>query len=195
MVIRYEGPKGGPGMREMLSPTSRDHRRRTRRRGRPDHRRPLLGGTFGMVVGHVAPEADDRRNDCAGPRGRSASPSTPSSAPAHARSLRGRNRRAPPGGAGFAPDAALSAGACWPSTPGWCRSASSGCRDRPAGSGVRRCASPFDSGLRSSVVSSRQFGGQWSIDRQKRNGAPPRPPPFFFPGVIHSRPGLMPIDI
>ena len=57
MVIRYEGPKGGPGMREMLAPTS-----------------ALIGGglgdsvglitdgrfsgaTYGMVVGHVSPEA------------------------------------------------------------------------------------------------------------------------------------------
>jgi dihydroxy-acid dehydratase len=57
VVIRYEGPKGGPGMREMLSPTSAlvgqglgesvglitDGR--------------FSGGTWGMVVGHVAPEA------------------------------------------------------------------------------------------------------------------------------------------
>jgi dihydroxy-acid dehydratase len=57
IVIRYEGPKGGPGMREMLAPTSAligaglgesvalitDGR--------------FSGGTFGLVVGHVAPEA------------------------------------------------------------------------------------------------------------------------------------------
>src|ERR1041385_8678016 len=57
LVIRYEGPKGGPGMREMLSPTSAligaglgdavglitDGR--------------FSGGTYGHVVGHVAPEA------------------------------------------------------------------------------------------------------------------------------------------
>ncbi len=57
VVIRYEGPRGGPGMREMLSPTSAlvgaglgdsvglitDGR--------------FSGGTYGMVVGHVAPEA------------------------------------------------------------------------------------------------------------------------------------------
>ncbi len=57
IVVRYEGPKGGPGMREMLAPTSAiigkglggsvgfitDGR--------------FSGGTFGMVVGHVAPEA------------------------------------------------------------------------------------------------------------------------------------------
>jgi dihydroxy-acid dehydratase len=57
LVVRYEGPKGGPGMREMLAPTSAiigaglgdavglitDGR--------------FSGGTYGMVVGHVAPEA------------------------------------------------------------------------------------------------------------------------------------------
>ena len=56
-MIRYEGPKGGPGMQEMLAPTSAligqglgesvglitDGR--------------FSGGTWGMVVGHVAPEA------------------------------------------------------------------------------------------------------------------------------------------
>jgi dihydroxy-acid dehydratase len=57
VVIRYEGPMGGPGMREMLSPTAAiigaglgdsvglitDGR--------------FSGGTYGLVVGHVAPEA------------------------------------------------------------------------------------------------------------------------------------------
>ncbi len=57
VVVRYEGPKGGPGMREMLAPTSAiigaglgdsvglitDGR--------------FSGGSYGMVVGHVAPEA------------------------------------------------------------------------------------------------------------------------------------------
>jgi dihydroxy-acid dehydratase len=57
VVIRYEGPKGGPGMREMLAPTSAivgaglassvglitDGR--------------FSGGSYGLVVGHVAPEA------------------------------------------------------------------------------------------------------------------------------------------
>ncbi|WP_204137785.1 dihydroxy-acid dehydratase [Halomicronema sp. CCY15110] len=57
VVVRYEGPKGGPGMREMLAPTAAiigaglgdsvglitDGR--------------FSGGTYGMVVGHVAPEA------------------------------------------------------------------------------------------------------------------------------------------
>jgi dihydroxy-acid dehydratase len=57
VVIRYEGPKGGPGMREMLSPTSalvgEGHAEDV---GLVTDGR-FSGGTYGMVVGHVAPEA------------------------------------------------------------------------------------------------------------------------------------------
>ena len=42
IVIRYEGPKGGPGMREMLSPTSAIMGTRPRQRRRAHHRRPFL---------------------------------------------------------------------------------------------------------------------------------------------------------
>ena len=57
IVIRYEGPKGGPGMREMLSPTSA-----LIGEGLGDSVGLITdgrfsGGTYGMVVGHVAPEA------------------------------------------------------------------------------------------------------------------------------------------
>jgi len=57
LVIRYEGPKGGPGMREMLSPTSA-----LVGKGLGDSVGLVTdgrfsGGTWGMVVGHVAPEA------------------------------------------------------------------------------------------------------------------------------------------
>ncbi len=57
VVIRYEGPKGGPGMREMLSPTSAiigaglGDKVGLITDGR------FSGGTYGLVVGHVAPEA------------------------------------------------------------------------------------------------------------------------------------------
>ena len=57
LVVRYEGPKGGPGMREMLSPTSAligkglGNSVGLLTDGR------FSGGTYGMVVGHVAPEA------------------------------------------------------------------------------------------------------------------------------------------
>jgi dihydroxy-acid dehydratase len=57
LIIRYEGPKGGPGMREMLAPTSAIIGKGLGESlgfitdGR------FSGGTWGMVVGHVAPEA------------------------------------------------------------------------------------------------------------------------------------------
>ncbi len=57
LVIRYEGPKGGPGMREMLSPTSA-----IMGRGLGDKVAFITdgrfsGGSHGFVVGHVSPEA------------------------------------------------------------------------------------------------------------------------------------------
>ena len=57
IVIRYEGPKGGPGMQEMLAPTSA-----LIGQGLGDSVGLITdgrfsGGTWGMVVGHVAPEA------------------------------------------------------------------------------------------------------------------------------------------
>ena len=57
LVIRYEGPKGGPGMREMLGPTSA-----IMGKGLGDKVAFLTdgrfsGGTHGFVVGHISPEA------------------------------------------------------------------------------------------------------------------------------------------
>ncbi|MFD2097151.1 dihydroxy-acid dehydratase [Corallincola platygyrae] len=57
LVIRYEGPKGGPGMREMLSPTSA-----IMGKGLGDQVALITdgrfsGGSHGFVVGHVTPEA------------------------------------------------------------------------------------------------------------------------------------------
>ena len=58
VVIRNEGPRGGPGMREMLSPTERHHGARASADkvalitdGR------FSGGSHGFVVGHISPEA------------------------------------------------------------------------------------------------------------------------------------------
>ena len=42
LVIRYEGPRGGPGMREMLSTTAALYGQGVRREGGADHRRALL---------------------------------------------------------------------------------------------------------------------------------------------------------
>jgi dihydroxy-acid dehydratase len=57
IVVRYEGPKGGPGMREMLSPTAA-----IMGKGLGDKVAFITdgrfsGGSHGFVVGHVAPEA------------------------------------------------------------------------------------------------------------------------------------------
>ena len=57
VVIRYEGPKGGPGMREMLSPTAA-----TMGKGLGDQVAFITdgrfsGGSHGFVIGHVTPEA------------------------------------------------------------------------------------------------------------------------------------------
>ncbi|MGV0036406.1 MAG: dihydroxy-acid dehydratase [Candidatus Azotimanducaceae bacterium WSBS_2022_MAG_OTU7] len=59
VVIRYEGPRGGPGMREMLSPTSAINGR-----GLSDSVALITdgrfsGGSHGFVIGHVTPEAFD----------------------------------------------------------------------------------------------------------------------------------------
>ncbi len=59
LVIRYEGPRGAPGMREMLSPTSA-----IMGKGLGDKVAFLTdgrfsGGTHGFVVGHITPEAFD----------------------------------------------------------------------------------------------------------------------------------------
>ena len=59
VVIRYEGPKGGPGMREMLKPTSA-----IMGQGLGDKVGFITdgrfsGGTHGFVVGHITPEAAD----------------------------------------------------------------------------------------------------------------------------------------
>ncbi|MEW5895972.1 MAG: dihydroxy-acid dehydratase [Candidatus Omnitrophota bacterium] len=55
VVIRYEGPKGGPGMQEMLSPTAAIKGAGIRAALITDGR--FSGGTRGLCIGHVAPEA------------------------------------------------------------------------------------------------------------------------------------------
>jgi len=57
VVIRYEGPKGGPGMREMLAPTSAIVGKGLGDKVGLITDGRFSGGTFGLVVGHVAPEA------------------------------------------------------------------------------------------------------------------------------------------
>jgi dihydroxy-acid dehydratase len=57
LVIRYEGPKGGPGMREMLAPTSALIGKGLGESVGLITDGRFSGGTWGMVVGHIAPEA------------------------------------------------------------------------------------------------------------------------------------------
>jgi dihydroxy-acid dehydratase len=57
VVIRYEGPQGGPGMREMLSPTSAIMGRGLGRDVALITDGRFSGGTHGFVVGHITPEA------------------------------------------------------------------------------------------------------------------------------------------
>jgi len=57
VVIRYEGPKGGPGMREMLSPTSAIVGRGLEKEVALITDGRFSGGSHGFVVGHVTPEA------------------------------------------------------------------------------------------------------------------------------------------
>jgi len=57
LVIRYEGPRGGPGMREMLAPTSALIGKGLGESVGLITDGRFSGGTWGMVVGHVTPEA------------------------------------------------------------------------------------------------------------------------------------------
>ena len=56
VVIRYEGPKGGPGMREMLSPTSAINGRGLSSEVALITDGRFSGGSHGFVIGHVTPE-------------------------------------------------------------------------------------------------------------------------------------------
>ena len=59
IVIRYEGPKGGPGMREMLSPTSAVMGKGLGKAVALITDGRFSGGSHGFVVGHITPEAFD----------------------------------------------------------------------------------------------------------------------------------------
>ena len=59
VVVRYEGPRGGPGMREMLSPTSAINGRGLSGEVALLTDGRFSGGSHGFVIGHVTPEAFD----------------------------------------------------------------------------------------------------------------------------------------
>lgn len=60
IVIRYEGPKGGPGMREMLAPTSAVMGKGLGNKVALITDGRFSGGTHGFVVGHISPEAYEK---------------------------------------------------------------------------------------------------------------------------------------
>ena len=63
VVIRYEGPRGGPGMQEMLAPTTRHQGHAAGRQGGPDHRRPLLRRHGRRLHRPRQPRGGRRRSD------------------------------------------------------------------------------------------------------------------------------------
>jgi dihydroxy-acid dehydratase len=62
VVVRYEGPRGGPGMQEMLYPTTFLKGPRSGRQVRPDHRRALLGRNLRSFHRSRFPRSSRRRN-------------------------------------------------------------------------------------------------------------------------------------
>ena len=70
VVIQYEGPKGGPGMREMLYPTSQIYAAGLNQSVALITDGRFSGATIGLSVGHVAPEARGRRDHRTGSRRR-----------------------------------------------------------------------------------------------------------------------------
>jgi dihydroxy-acid dehydratase len=60
VVIRYEGPKGGPGMQEMLYPTSYIKSKKLGDKCALITDGRFSGGTSGLSIGHISPEAADR---------------------------------------------------------------------------------------------------------------------------------------
>ena len=116
LVIRYEGPKGGPGMREMLAVTGA-----MKGAGRgadcalmTDGR--FSGGTHGFCVGHVAPEAVDGGPIAFVADGDRIVIDVPTRTIDLAVDAGRAGRAGGPSGSCPSP---ATAPACWPSTPGW----------------------------------------------------------------------------
>ena len=116
VVIRYEGPKGGPGMREMLAITGAI-------KGAGLGKDVLLmtdgrfsGGTTGLCVGHIAPEAVDG-GPIAFVRGRR--PDPPRRRQGHARPARRRRTNSSRARPVSSRCRRSTPPACWPSTPSW----------------------------------------------------------------------------
>ena len=118
LVIRYEGPKGGPGMREMLAITGALERCGSRRRLRARHRRPLQRWHVGLLHRPRRAGSGRRRSDRVRRRRRRDPRRRAQSRPRPAR--RRRRTGPPPAGLG-APAARATRAACSASTRSWCR--------------------------------------------------------------------------
>jgi len=70
VVIRYEGPRGGPGMQEMLSPTSAIMGMGLGEKVALITDGRFSGGTRGVCIGHISPESGGTRTDCRTASGR-----------------------------------------------------------------------------------------------------------------------------
>ena len=145
LVIRYEGPKGGPGMREMLAVTGALEGGRPGRRLRAGHRRPLLGRHVGLL--HRPRRTRGRRRRAHRLRPRRRPDPRRRRHQAHRPRSSTRPSWPPAGGAGRRWRPATPP-ACWPSTPAWCpapRPGPSPPPPEPTGSrvsGVRPSPSP-----------------------------------------------------
>ena len=77
IVIRNEGPKGGPGMREMLATTAALYGQGMGEKRRADHRRAFFGRNARLLHRPCRAGSGGLRADCAGARTATSSPSTP----------------------------------------------------------------------------------------------------------------------
>jgi dihydroxy-acid dehydratase len=108
VIVRYEGPRGGPGMREMLSPTAAIMGKGLGDKVAMVTDGRFSGGSHGFVVGHVSPEA------ALGSRMAIRSRSTPRAANSH---WPFRRVKSSAEGASGALQSRIRRAACWLSTP------------------------------------------------------------------------------
>ena len=116
VVIRYEGPKGGPGMREMYTSMKLLYGRGLALRDRGGHRRAILGHQQRLLRGPRLARGGRRRPAGRRPRRRHDHDRHPAAPTAPARRRRRRSKAAWPSGSARRCD---SPAATWPSTPAW----------------------------------------------------------------------------
>ena len=165
VVIRYEGPRGGPGMQEMLYPTSYLKAQGLGQGVRPRHRRPLLGRQHGAVDRpRVARGSGRRRSGARAGRGRD------------------RDRRAAPGAAARRQRGGTDRAAVRPWRPGATRRG----RPRPGSGRCRsrsRSTRPWPPARREArCVTRPRCGGRRGRQTPRPGAGPSGParPAYFF---------------